>query len=190
MGRVRCRLPHIPPSTVTQLLSLGTAFHVPVHASLPPHLPQRVCQGIRFCAILNNSIFIGPTKKHLLPLCALPGHGLLTPTMGHIALSAFPVPLSLCAPPQKPSRAPVIPSLLGAGRGAWCQEPALATSMGTPGMGTGCVPAGSNQRKSLAMPSSGLLALAAGGGCIFVLLFLLCPTSRARLALVPPGNTD
>lgn len=132
-----------------------------------PHLPQLVCQGIRFCAILNNSIFIGPTKKHLFPLCALPGHGLLTPTIGHIALSAFPVPLSLCAPPQKPSRAPVIPSLLGAGRGAWCQEPALATSMGTPGMGTGCVPAGSNQRKSLAMPSSGLLAPGCRGGLYF-----------------------
>lgn len=136
----------------------------------PPHLPcvcVCVCQGIHFCAILNNSIFIGPTKTyhpllaHIPPVCAP-----LTPVTGHLALSAFPMPSPPASPCSSPLRiswahAPVMPSLPG--RGAQCQGgQRWGSQLGTQ--------RGSNQRKSLAVPSSGLVAPSSKGGD-FVLYF-------------------
>lgn len=93
---------------------------VPAHASLP-HAPSCVCQGIYFCAILNNSIFIGPTKTyhplpaHTPPVCApspLP--------RGSLPSVPFPCPCLQhpCFPPQKsPCLCDAQPAR-GEGRGA------------------------------------------------------------------------
>lgn len=142
----------------------------------PPPCPPCVCQGISFCAILNNSIFIGPTKTyHPLPAHTPPVCVLFAPAVGQLAFSAFPMPLSpaaLCSLPPRNSlaHAPVMPSLPGE-RGT---VPGV-TAGDTPGtlLGWAVVgspaghPGGSNQRKSLAVPSSGLVAPGSRGGFLY-----------------------
>lgn len=204
MSPPSCPSQHCHPAAVP-----SGSVPCPCLPSTPPP-PQRVCQGIRFCAILNNSIFIGPTKKQRpLRAHALPGCGPLTPATGRVALSAFPVPLPqhpcVSPPPhpqkKSPARAPVTPSLLGPGergsvRGSQRWPPVGDTS-GTPGWGAGSVPRG--QTKGKAWPCPALACSPPncfGGGkggvveLYFCTLFRLCPISRARLALVPPGNAD
>lgn len=100
-------------------------WRVPCPCWPPSPCSPCVCQGIRFCAILNNSIFIGPTKTyHLLPAHTLPVCVPLTSATGQLALSAFPMPLSpasLCFPPpqKKPGPCPCdAQSARGEGHGA------------------------------------------------------------------------
>lgn len=103
-------------------------------------MPLCVCQGICFCAILNNSIFIGPTKTyhplptHTPPVCApspLP--------QGTLPSVPFPCPCPQhpsVPPPLPKAHASVMPSLPGE-RGVELHVPAGDT-LGTPlGMGRG-----------------------------------------------------
>lgn len=180
--------------SLSSLLALSPSqfqrgWHVLCALSLPAPacpMPPCVCQGIRFCAILNNSIFIGPTKTyrplpaHTPPVCAP-----LTPAMGQLAFSAFPMPLppaSLCSLPPKNSlaHAPVMPSLPGE-RG---MVPGV-TAGDTPRVGRGWGgpaghPGGSNQRKSLAVPSSGLVVPSSRGGFLYFISVASCSQSPDR----------
>lgn len=152
---------------------------IPAHASLPLTSRVCVCQGIHFCAILNNSIFIGPTKTyhpllaHTPPVCAP-----ITPATGNLALSAFPIP----SPPASPCS-----SCLQNKLGPCPCDAQPARERGTvPGWAEVGVPAGhpagSNQRKSLAVPSSGLVAPGSGGdgGGLYFISVVCCSQSPAH----------
>lgn len=147
---------------------------VPACASLPS---TPVClSGDCFCAILNNSIFIGPTKTyhprsaHTPLVCAPP-----TPAGGQLTLSAFPIPsplASLCFPPKEtPGPCPCDAQPATAeGHGAGSDSRGHHWGGQMWGSPAGHPDRVSNQRKSLAVSSSGLVAPSSRGG-IFVLYF-------------------
>lgn len=154
---------------------------VPCPCRPPSPCSPCVCQGICFCAILNNSIFIGPTKTyHPLPPHTLPVCAPLTSATGQLALSAFPMPLppaSLCFPPPPPKKslahAPVMPSLPGE-RGTVLGVPAgdtLGTTLGwAGGGGASWAPRGIKPKEKLGRAQLWLGRPQVWGG-IFVLYF-------------------
>lgn len=158
---------------------------LPMPACPSPPVCVCVCQGIHFCAILNNSIFIGPTKTyhpllaHTPPVCAP-----FTPATGNLALSAFPIhspPASPVPPPPRISwaHAPVMPSLPG--RGAQCQGgQRWGSQLGTQ--------QGQTKGKAWLCPALAWSPPAPRGGVCT--LFQWCAVPRARLTHVPPRNAD
>lgn len=172
---------------------------VPAHASLP-HAPSCVCQGIYFCAILNNSIFIGPTKTyhplpaHTPPVCApspLP--------RGSLPSVPFPCPCLQhpCFPPQKsPCLCDAQPARgegRGAARASW-GHPGDTPGDGQRWGGPAGYLAGSNQRKSLAVPSCGLVTPGSRGGEFLYFISVMsrsqslahpCTTRKRRLKTSP-----
>lgn len=172
---------------------------VPCPCRPPSPCSPCVCQGICFCAILNNSIFIGPTKTyHPLPPHTLPVCAPLTSATGQLALSAFPMPLppaSLCFPPppkKKPGPCPCdAQSARGEGHGAG------GASWGHPGDNPGVgrgrggqLGTQGHKTKGKAWPCPALAWSPPGLGGNFCTLFWSCPVPRARLARVLPGNAN
>lgn len=162
---------------------------VPARASLPPCRPPCVCRGIRFCAILNNSIFIGSTKTyHPLPAHL---HLSVPPSplpRGSLPSVPFPCPCpwhsSASLPPEKPGPCPCDAQ---PARGEGCG--AVGAGWGhpgdTPGVGRGGGPSwaprwGQTKGKAWPCPALAWSPPAPGGGFLYFISVVSRSQSPAR----------